>query len=363
MAGMRLAELLNRSLPGCTIHLFDKRARLPHPERTFCFFSDQIASSFNLPVTQTWHQVNFSHTAFNRSCNCKDTPYQLVRGDDFFSQTLLYLESHGVRFSWEEQIVEIAPGVIRTGSKSYTFDLVIDTAYSVSNISPLLWQSFGGYWVTTRSDSFNPHQATLMEINPAPSPHPLNFIYILPLSTRSALVEHTSFCAAPIPLSKHLEQCTNWLNNRCGAEWKIDQTEEGLIPMGNPPVKATPGILRFGSSSGSIRASTGYAFINILKQAEQIVKHIKNNQHSSIEDLSTFIPKSYPGWINYADKIFLKILRNNPQYGPNILSKLLEKAPEKPLLQFLAGDVNPLAALRVMLSTPKWIMLRASVNA
>ncbi len=375
LAGMAVAEAITSKVSKCSVHIFDKRERTPHPERTFCFFGGVAVKEFQIPIAHRWPKVLFagnklghksesisegkSAAPFQRICDCSQTPYSIVHGEDYFSQTLATLESRGVKFSWGASRVDVSAGGITAGSTNHKFDLVIDTAFEVSQVQPLMWQSFAGHWVTTDSDRFEPGVATLMDIQSSSAEQSVNFMYILPMSARAALVEHTSFCASAMNPQWHLEQCAEWFKQNGITDWQISRTESGLIPMGLPRRRHTPGVISFGSSAGSIRASTGYAFIQILKQAQEIASFVSASKINRETSGSDFSPSQYPTWMSLSDKIFLSALRKMPEHGGDLMSRLLARAPEEALIRFLAGDADILSAFRVMLSAPKTVMLRA----
>ena len=371
LAGMAVAEAMTSKIPNCSVHIFDKRERTPHPERTFCFFGGLPIEQFNLPIAQRWPKVLFAGNkagnkagrnagdTFKRICDCSHTPYSIVHGEAYFSQTLSTLEARGVKFYWGASDVEVSSGAITANSTNHQFDLVIDTAFEVGQVQPLMWQSFAGHWINTNSDRFEPGIATLMEIQSSSAEQSVNFMYILPMSTRAALVEHTSFCASPMDSKWHLGRCVEWFKKNEITDWQINRTESGLIPMGLPRRRQVPGVISFGSSAGSIRASTGYAFLHILKQAQEIAAYVSNFKPGEEKRLNDFSPSRYPAWMNLSDKIFLSALRQMPEHGGDLMSRLLERAPERALIRFLAGDADLLSAFRVMLTAPKTVMLKA----
>ena len=124
VAGLSLAREILRLSTNCTVSLFDRRPRLPHPQRTFCFFASTKEA---LPVEpyKRWKNVRFRGQHFDRCIETASTPYALVRGEDFFDSTLEELEGRGACFSWECGHVDIEGNSIRTNSGVYEFDKAI----------------------------------------------------------------------------------------------------------------------------------------------------------------------------------------------------------------------------------------------
>ena len=363
-AGISLAYALIQKIPDCSIHIFDTRSPTPPPDRTFCFFDDGAVARYELPVATQWSNVCFRGQNFSRTCSSAQSPYSLLHGETFFSSRLATLESSQMTFSWDEPKVEIEPTRISTSKATYDFDFTVDTAFNPQEVTPLLWQSFAGHWITTRTDQFTPDTATLMDIQESSEKAPISFLYILPISARFALIEHTCFSIAPLPHEWHLSQCEAWLTETGIKDWDVERSEKGLIPMGFPAPKKTPGVITLGSNSGAIRASTGYAFLNILRQAEELAeifkKHVNSTSKLHHKKQTLTLPSpAVPPWMDIADHMFLTALKRTPLNGGAIMSALLSRAPEGPLLRFLQGQTTLFEALRVMSSVPKFSMLKA----
>ena len=314
---------------------------------------------FQLPVSAQWNTVRFQSERFSRECLCSHMPYSLLHGENFFSDRLAGLDTSRVTFSWDQQDVQIEPTKITTGNAVHQFNLTIDTAFIAHDVEPILWQSFAGHWVKTKQPCFSPHIATLMDIDKSSTKSPLDFVYVLPTSSQTALIEHTCFSIEPLSPEMHLKQCELWLKKKGIQDWEIERSEKGLIPMGFQSASECSEVISFGSNSGAIRASTGYAFLNILRQAEELANQIKNASLNSYQ--SFYLPHVdfHPKWMEISDRLFLKALKRTPMNGSMIMSNLLSRAPEQSLIRFLSGNITFLDAMSVMIKAPKSTMLRA----
>ena len=72
--------------------------------------------------------------------------------------------------------------------------------------------------------------------------------------------------------------------------------------------------IEIGTAGGMTRLSTGYTFFNIQEQS----KYIRQNLEK-IKDTKLFSIKSK---YQFLDKVFLKVLRNNPNKMPKIFYKM-----------------------------------------
>ena len=98
------------------------------------------------------------------------------------------------------------------------------------------------------------------------------------------------------------------------------------------------------------RLSTGYTFLNIQEQSKFIRENIE-----SINKLKTFqIKRKY----QFLDKIFLKVLKNNPSKMPNIFFRMFNNESNK-IIKFLSNKSNFLEDFSIILKMPKWIFIKA----
>ncbi len=292
----------------------------------------------------------FRGQSFERQLDVPDTPYTMIKGDDFFGGLLTQLESSGVSFHWSCENVAVDGQTVRVDGAVREFDCVIDAAFQPSAASSVLWQSFAGVWVRTRSATFDPTTAIVMDIHESSPTAPVSFLYVLPTSTTTALIEHTTFSPTPLPKQDHLEQCSRWIHRKIAADVEKLEYEHGIIPMGLSAVPAQ-GVYATGSNAGTIRPATGYAFLSTLRYSRQLSERVIGRQAAPAT--------IHPHWLTLGDKIFLRALLNSPLSGGKLMEKLLSRAPAKALIAFLSGDVTFSQACSVWSSVPKIEMLRA----
>lgn len=349
LSGLSVARELLKNEPRLKITLFDTRPRLPHPQRTFCFFKsgDHICSSMR---AFSWNMVAFRGASFERRLDVSGSPYTMIRGDDFFSRTLEDLEGKGVEFIWGCSSVEISENTIKADGQTRAFDAVIDGAFEAKASRTTLWQSFAGVWVTSEEALFDPTTAIVMDLHESSDEAPVSFFYILPTSTREALVEHTTFSPSPMPKEYHLERCFEWLDHHCSGEIHRGATEYGLIPMGLQAAVPREGFV-VGSNAGVVRPATGYAFVRAQQHAQKVAESVIRQECVSA--------RPYPRWLTIADSLFLRALLNAPEKGRYMMERLLSRARGESLIAFLSGNVRLLDALSVWFSVPKCTIIRS----
>jgi lycopene beta-cyclase len=360
VAGLSLAVALKEILPTIHVHLFDVRPKLPHPERTFCFFR-YPNSRCPVEPTHSWQQVMFAGSVFRRTISCHDAPYSMIEGEQFFATLLEHVENLDVRCHWECSDISISPSVIHVDGAEYHFDVVVDAAHSIERCRATLWQSFAGIWVETTAPAFDSGVATLMDLNVPDCAAPVRFMYVLPTSSTTALVEHTIFHHSPMPREWHLEMCDRWIEERQLPSMTTHRTEYGVIPMGVTRPTAIPGVLRIGTAGGSIRASTGYGFQSILHETEALARAISlslKNPKSVLKPPHS----STPHWMQLGDDLFVRALAREGAAGQALMEHLLRTAPNQELVRFLAGNASLGEALKVMRCVPKYPMLKTLLS-
>lgn len=352
LAGLALARQLLERLPGVQITVFDTRPALPHPARTFCFFSS--GEDFGVTPTKSWGAVRFRGSGFERSVDCSSTPYTMIRGVDYFSQTIDSLTRRGVTFRWSSPAVELRPRAIAVGGRLERFDVVVDAAFAPHAVTTGLWQSFAGVVVEAVSAAFTPGEVTVMDLLPSTAESPVSFMYILPFSLSEALVEHTTFSFEPRPEAEHLAECQAWLERR-GIQVRREQARErGAIPMGLRIARRAPWPV-VGTAAGAIRAGTGYGFVGIQRQVESLATAIVTRA----ERAHRWSWNPTPPVLRMGDALFLRALRRAPLHGGDLMSGLLRRADDDDIVAFLSGESGVGQSLRVMGGVPKRTMVKA----
>ena len=136
----------------------------------------------------------------------------------------------------------------------------------------------------------------------------------------------------------------------CIYNYSIVYKEEGAIPLFYPSNVSKKNQINIGTAGGMTRLSTGYTFLNIQEHSKYIRENIEN-----IAKIKRFkISKKY----QFLDKIFLKVLKQNPEKMPIIFFKMFKASPDT-VIKFLSNKSNLLEDLIIILKMPKWIFIKA----
>jgi lycopene beta-cyclase len=208
-------------------------------------------------------------------------------------------------------------------------------------------QAFVGHEIDVPKDTFSPDQATLMSFKD--NSKEVEFTYILPFSSKKALIETTVFSKNPnlkrIAI-RHKELLKAY------KDYKILRTEKAIIPMAIMKDKTENAALRIGTNAGMVRPSSGYSMrriaswilnINIVKLNEVNHKYYRYKQDK---------------FLNWLDSIFLKVIYFYPDQGPYLFMQLFSSVSMPSLIRFLSDKPSILDLIKVLWSMPKILMIK-----
>ena len=212
-----------------------------------------------------------------------------------------------------------------------------------------LVQQFVGWEIQLERDVFDASQIQLMSFQP--NPHGLHFFYVLPYSARCALVESTWVSSADWH-PDYKAELKHYIAQLCGgSDYSVIYSEYGVLNLQNddPRAGAPVGLGRCG---GTLRPSTGYAFVDTLAHAAQLAKSLSLALLSGNQDTwqpSAFHRGAAEKWM---DAVFLEVLRRDWQRAPSYFMQLFGSVHVDDTVAFLTGRASWHQRLRIMLSLP-----------
>lgn len=170
------------------------------------------------------------------------------------------------------------------------------------------------------------------------------FIYAIP-TLNGYLVELTTF-------SPHIDEMLDaehviveWLSRKFGvtADQQVVEREQGCIPMGEIHYPDDD-VFYIGTAGGAARPATGYAFLAILKEINNITQTAPGRpQKAQHFDRATLI----------MDKIFLRVLRLFPQKMHTVFAIISRALSADEFVRFMQDDANWKIRLKLILKLPK----------
>jgi lycopene beta-cyclase len=214
---------------------------------------------------------------------------------------------------------------------------------------PQQWsQHFVGWEIETTTDIFDPEVVDLMDFMPGAS-QGVHFFYVLPYSPRNALIECT-WLSGPDTQPPYAQQLQSYIARRFDhPQYRTVFEERGSLGLGEIAQQAIPTI---GRRAGTLRASTGFAYLDTLAHCKQIAQHLLGHTAT----WPTFQRPALDAWM---DRLFLRTLAQNSAQAPAMFYALFECTNSATLLRFLTGQASWFDRMRVVQSLPKRPFLRA----
>lgn len=219
-------------------------------------------------------------------------------------------------------------------------------------------QHFVGWEIETDVDLFDPSTLDLMDFRPARDG--LHFFYVLPYGPRRALVE-TTWVSAPGLHHDYAAQLERYIAQRWGpVAYRKLYEERGSL--GLDPVEMSPrrgpqrgAIVTIGRAAGTLRPSTGFAFLETLAHCAQLARQIgecrfPSNGAAWLRPLRAFRRAAADRWM---DAAFQRFLEADWPGAPALFLAMFRHAPPDRLIRFLSGQARWSDRIAVVASMPK----------
>lgn len=350
------------ALPATARILLVDTAKKTKNDRTWCFWENHT-SPLDAIVYRSWQSVYFHSQDFSSCLSIAPYTYKMIRGIDYYTFMQSQLESRGnITFLYgniDHLESDHQEARLTVGDTTYSAPWGFNSAFrpTVTLGYHSLLQHFKGYIVQTPHDAFDPSAAVMMDFR-IEQHNETQFVYVLPFDTRTALVEYTLFSSQLLPDHEYDHALKNYLQTYLNiSQFTILETEFGIIPMTDAPFPAmhSPRIVNTGIAGGRAKASTGYAFKRILRQAELIA-------HSIIEFDTPILAQPLfdrPAWL---DSIYLRVLEQKRMGGAQFFADLFAKNPAALVLKFLDEDTTLLEDVRLMSSVDLAVFTKSALE-
>ena len=206
-----------------------------------------------------------------------------------------------------------------------------------------LFQHFVGYEVVFDKSILNNKQVTLMDFQSFSNG--INFMYILPFTSKKALFESTYFSQKTFSKLRYKKNVIKYLDrNFPNTKYKIYFKEQGILPMFNQNVKQKFNYFPIGIPGNWLKSSTGYSFQNCFFYSDLIAKGILNKKKIKIKKKKL---------IYFLDEVFCSLIIKNPKALKKFFLYFFKKNNLTLIVKFLNGNINFLQLLRVIIILPK----------
>ncbi|MEO6915402.1 MAG: lycopene cyclase family protein, partial [Chitinophagaceae bacterium] len=207
-------------------------------DRTWCFWEKENGL-FEELIFKSWNRISIFNTGFSKHLDIAPYRYKMIRGIDFYQYcfdiinaqkdiTVEYGEITAVRNDGEQACIEINGQIL---SGDYVFNSIRLKESVKANGTHNLLQHFTGWIVEMESEVFDEQTATLMDFRTSQE-HGCSFVYVMPFTKNTALVEYTLFSKQLLRPEQYAESLTTYLSTHFpGVNYVVTSTEFGVIPM------------------------------------------------------------------------------------------------------------------------------------
>ena len=337
-AGLSLAyELeINDKLKNKSLAIIENREKYER-DKTWSFWK-VFDHNFQDCVIKSWNNFTINTPDASRELKSEKFPYQSIDSGKFYNKVNAKLKSNK-NINFFKTLDKI------NSSNSVVFNSVNESLPDKSK----LWQHFQGIEIETKKNIFDEEIFNLMDFN-CDQKDAVHFFYTLPFSRNKALVETTWLSNLEDDVYKDYDiQLENYIKNNLRIkEYKINYTEKGAIPLYYS--NTNNNFVNIGTVGEMTRLSTGYTFLNIQEHS----KYIREN----LDDIGNKERFKLNNKYIFLDKIFLKVVKNNPEQMPSIFFNLF-KVKADTFIKFMSNKSTLVDDLSIILKMPKFTFLKA----
>ena len=336
-------------------------------DRTWCFW-EAGQGFFESIVHHQWSTLRVASKTIDLSASIAPYAYKMIRGEDFYAYCLTELRSKSNIELLTGKITDIgdtATGafVIVGGERfeaKYVFNSVLRSSsaqLAAAQNKHHLLQHFKGWVIQTSEPAFDPARATFMDFTVSQE-HGTTFMYVLPTSTATALVEYTLFTEQLLDDAAYDAALKSYISDQLGIHsYTTEHIEFGIIPMTNADFSSQfMRVINLGVAGGQAKPSSGFAFQFIQRRTAAIVAQLVKgeipNQRLSLQDKKFLL----------YDSTLLHVLTRKQMAGDAVFSAIFQKNPMQRVLRFLENRSSLMDDLQIMSSVPTHIFMPAAIK-
>jgi lycopene beta-cyclase len=342
------------------ILILDKESKKTN-DRTWCFW-EKGQGQFDSIVHKEWDTIHFEGATITKRTKITPYSYKMIKGIDFYDYFLNRIQTYpNVTFK-QEAVVDLSESstevAVHTSGNTYTGSYVFSSLFDYKMATqqskfPVLQQHFVGWVVKTKKPVFDASQVTYMDFS-VPQKGNTRFMYVLPYSDDTALIEYTLFSEQLLEKKEYEKQIRDYILDKFQtADYEIIETEAGSIPMTCYDFREhhTNRIRYVGTAGGWAKPSTGYTLMSTSKKIPNLVSLIKKGTPMKKLKLKNKF------W--YYDLLFLDVLHTDNAKGHAIFEGLFKARSPQMVFKFLDEETNIFEDFTYINSCPKAPFIKA----
>ncbi|MEM6343331.1 MAG: lycopene cyclase family protein [Bacteroidota bacterium] len=314
-----------------------EKAKKQSNDRTWCYWSKESLPGLT-GSDSVWDLGEILTKKNEEKFSMGRISYRMIRSGGFYRQMYDRFSEHPrVEIRYEKVVsmkgysdfaeVHTNQGVYRA---RYVFNSLLPHSPVAPNFQWGLKQHFVGTWIETETDTFDPERIRLMDFR-VPQGGEVQFVYVLPISPRKALIEYTAFSLNTWKRDRYLAGIKNYLKTYYDLEnYTVLEEESGVIPMSRQvfPRISDERVVHIGTAGGMTKASTGYTFHRIQEDSKEIVKNLMETGFP-IPDLKA------TGRFAFYDRLLLWLIEHEPHRVPEVMRQLFSANSADQVFRFL----------------------------
>jgi lycopene beta-cyclase len=364
LSGLALAaELAAPEFAAISVLVLEKRPAYLR-DRTWSYWSPSAGTQHRYSALERARWGQWKVSLNERTCQhtSQQLAYATLDADAFYTAAVRTIASStNVELRLDTGVVSISaqsasPYMAVTTAQGDIMQArwVFDARPPQSVAHRTLVQQFAGWEVNTEHDAFDIGTVQLMAFEPHAKG--LHFWYVLPYSARNALVESTWISPASWrpdynqELQQYLEQHLQ------GKPYNVVYIEKGVLPL--DAVKPAPAsqVVHLGRGGGTLRPSTGYAFLDTLAHAKVLADSLRAslNDGGVHKARTSWQPQAFtrPATDHWMDAVFLNTLRQDWLRAPQYFMQMFERVGADGVVAFLSGSASLTQRIAIMRALP-----------
>lgn len=340
-------------------------------DRTWCFWdrfgSGGVGDDVAPALTTTWGRAVVRGPGADLDLDLAPLRYALVRAPDFYALVADQVSASTLQVVHVgEPVADVHDGADRARVVTDGTEIAATWVFDSRPATPrrpartVLVQHFSGRYLRLPEPLLDPDRPVLMDLRTPQPASGVSFGYVLPLAADRALVEYTEFSppdpdrAGVVAADERGLDAYLALVGIAAGDVVVEHTEDGAIPMTDAGHARRVGrrVFRAGTAGGATRASTGYTFTAVQRQARGVAALLAAG-------LDPLPPRHYPRRHEVMDALLLRALATGDLSGPGVFTRLFGRNPPARVLALLDGATTPGQELALMATVPTVPMLRA----
>jgi lycopene beta-cyclase len=317
------------------ILLIEKEAK-NKDDRTWSFW-ESSEGKFDDLISMKWSEAYFGSPQKKQHFLLAPFQYKMLRSKAFYKKYFPQAASDHYLSLLDAEVKSIKSemncSTVYTDQGNYSAPNVLTSIFDPStlvkqNKYPVLKQHFIGWFVKAPKGSFDPEKILFMDFN-IPQYEQTRFLYLLPQNDQQALVEYTLFSKELLSEKEYEDGIKAYLNSLNITNYTIEEKEQGTIPMTCYPFfrSNTKSLLHIGTAGGWTKASTGFTFMNTVRQINRLIPFLKSEK-----PLNSF---SHRTRFWFYDLLFLDVLEKYNAKGSELFIRMFDKNPPIRIFRFL----------------------------